>query len=320
MSTGSVVIVTYNSVECVAPCLQALAQFADWKILVVDNASSDATVQVVRRIAPHVSLLCNSENRGFAGAVNQGIKAAEGEVVVILNADAIPTDGALERMTRVAAGEGVGVVGGSLRKSDGSVERGFTVRRFPTLTSALAEVLLLNRLWPNNPWNRNYRCLALDYATLQEVEQPAGACLAIRRQAWEDIGGFDENFYPVWFEDVDFCRRVRNGGWKVLYSPDAVFMHSGAHSVGKLRFRDRQSFWYRNLLRYFAKHHPGWRFQVLRVSVVLGLVVRSVVAAVGGGPAGVSAREAVAAYRNAAWQDAVACREFAARTANRTAG
>ena len=313
MFTGSVVIVTYNSAECIVPCLQALTWFADWKIVVVDNASTDATVQVARRIVPQVCLLCNSENRGFAGAVNQGIKAAEGDVVVILNADAIPAEGALERMARLMAEKGVGVVGGSLRKSDGSVERGFTVRRFPTVTSTVAEVLLLNRVWPNNPWNRRYRCLGLDYSKLQEVEQPAGACLAIRRQAWEDVGGLDENFYPVWFEDVDFCRRVTNGGWRILYCPDAVFMHRGAHSVGKLSFRDRQLFWYRNLLRYFAKHYPGWRFRVVRVSIVFGLMVRSVLAALGVRPAGVSAREALAAYRDAAWQHAVGGRDLAAR-------
>lgn len=320
MFTGTVVIVTYNSAECIAPCLQAVTRFADWKIVLVDNASTDATVKVVRQIAPHVCLLCNSENRGFAGAVNQGIKGAEGDVVVILNADAIPAEGALERMARLMAGKGVGVVGGSLRKSDGSVERGFTVRRFPTVTSTVAEVLLLNRVWPNNPWNRRYRCLELDYSKVQEVEQPAGACLAIRRNAWEDVGGFDENFYPVWFEDVDFCRHVRNRGWRILYCPDAVFLHRGGHSVGKLSFRDRQLFWYRNLLRYFAKHHPGWRFQVVRVSIVLGLMMRSAVAVAGGRPAGVSAREALSAYRAAAWQHAVVCREFPAGTANRAAG
>ena len=108
------------------------------------------------------------------------------------------------------------------------------VRRFPSLGSMLAEVLLLNRLWPGNPWNVRYRCLDLDYRTLQEVDQPAGACLAIKQQAWEAAKGFDGSFFPVWFEDVDFCRRLRNGGWKVVYCPDAVFRHVGAHSVSKL--------------------------------------------------------------------------------------
>lgn len=320
MLTGSVVIVTYNSAECIGPCLQALAQFTDWKIVVVDNASSDATVQVARKIAANVCLLCNSENRGFAGAVNQGIKAGEGDIVVILNADAIAAGDALDRLRGSFAGSGVGVVGGSLRRGDGSVEEGFTVRRFPTLGSALSEVLLLNRVWPNNPWNRRYRCRDLDYTRLQEVEQPAGACLAINRQAWEDVGGFDQGFYPVWFEDVDFCQRVRTAGWRILYCPDAVFAHAGGHSVSQLSFRDRQSFWYRNLLRYFAKHHPGWEFQILRWSVVAGLLMRGTLAVIGLRPPGVSLREAVTAYHHAAWQDAITGRGGAGRSKSELLG
>ena len=142
----------------------------------------------------------------------------------------------------------------------------------------LAEVLLINRIWPTNPWNRRYRCLDLDYTKVQEVEQPAGACLAIKRRAWEDAGGFDESFFPVWFEDVDFCSRLRDKGWKIVYSPGAVFTHVGGHSVKKLPFRDRQVFWYKNLLRYFRKHHRHWEVSVLRAGIAIGLLLRVLLA------------------------------------------
>src|SRR5260370_1096278 len=95
----------------------------------------------------------------------------------------------------------------------------------------LAEVLLVNRAWPGNPWNVRYRCLDLDYRNTQEVDQPAGACLAVKRKAWDEISGFDEGFFPVWFEDVDFFRRLRDKGWKIVYSPAALFSQSSVFAV-----------------------------------------------------------------------------------------
>ena len=121
----------------------------------------------------------------------------------------------------------------------------------------LCEVLLVNQLWPSNPVNRRYRCLDADYSKVQQVEQPAGACLAITREAWEAVGGMDTQFAPVWFEDVDFCKRLLDSGRKIVYCPAARFHHSGAHSVSKLSFAEKQLFWYTNMLRYARKHFPG---------------------------------------------------------------
>jgi GT2 family glycosyltransferase len=169
----------------------------------------------------------------------------------------------------------------------------------------LAEVLLLNRAWPRNPWNVRYRCLDLDYQTAQEVEQPAGACLAVKRQAWDELNGFDEEFFPVWFEDVDFCRRLRDKGWKIVYRPDAVFSHFGGHSVNRLAFRDRQFYWYKNLVRYFAKHHSRSQLAILRIGITVGLLLRALLSLVGFRPSTASVPEAVEAYWHTAWQCAV---------------
>ena len=138
--------------------------------------------------------------------------------------------------------------------------------------------MLVNRLWPRNPVNRRYRCLDADYSQIQEVEQPAGACLAITRAAWESVGGFDEQFFPVWFEDVDLCKRLLDGGGKIIYCPAARFRHSGGHSVGKLPFRDKQTFWYGNMLRYAHKHFSSGQVATLRAGIVVGMLLRSIVA------------------------------------------
>jgi GT2 family glycosyltransferase len=306
MPVGSVIIVSYNSGDCIRACLSALASFVDWKIVLVDNSSSDNTLEEAQSALVDLCVVLNLQNIGFAAAVNRGAQVAEGNLFVILNPDALASPSSLDHLAQMlAADDGLGAVGGLLKKNDGAVDTGFTVRRFPTLGSMLAEVLLVNRMWPRNPWNRQYRCLDLDYTKIQEVEQPAGACLAIKRQAWEDAGGFDENFYPVWFEDVDFCYRLRKKGWKILCSPDAVFIHAGGHSVTKLPFRDRQSFWYKNLLRYFRKHHGRWEVGALRAAIGIGLLLRMVLAFPGRRATGVSVTQAVSSYWHIVWHYAV---------------
>jgi N-acetylglucosaminyl-diphospho-decaprenol L-rhamnosyltransferase len=301
MPTGSIIVVSYNSELCIETCLDALVHAQEWKVIVVDNGSKDRTVEKARRFEPNVAIFSNSENRGFAGAVNQGMRATDTDTCVILNPDAIASPGAVEKLAAALTHEGVGAAGGSLTRN-GPPEKGFAIRRFPTLGSAVSEVLLLSRLWPGNPWNRWYRCLDLDFNLSQEVDQPAGACLAMKRKAWEELGGFDESFFPVWFEDVDFCRRLRDRNWKIWYCPEAVFLHSGGHSVHKLSFAKRQSYWYENQLRYFSKHHSGAEVTCLRAAIVAGLLLRSLLSFSGLRPHGISPYEAVSVYCQTAWR------------------
>jgi len=135
-------------------------------------------------------------------------------------------------------------------------------------------VLLLNRLWPGNPVNRRYRLLGQDYSTRFAVEQPAGAFLMVRREVWRELGGLDEGFFPVWFEDVDFCRRICELGLKLYYVPEAVAIHTGGHSIPHLGVEMRRVYWYRSLLRYSAKHFRPNAFRVVCAAVMAGSVLR----------------------------------------------
>ena len=302
MHAGSVIIVTYNSEEHIANCLKALASETQWQILLIDNASVDFTIQRASESGVDVRIVSNRANIGFAAALNQGAKMATGEILLILNPDVIVTAGSLTKLAEITLQDGVGAATGMLVTLDGSPALGFNVRRFPTLGRMLAEALLINRLWKRNPFNRQYRCLDLDYGSLQEIEQPAGACLAVKRGVWESLGGFDEGFYPVWFEDVDFCRRLRLHGWKIVYCPGAVFIHSGGHSVNQLPFYDRQAFWYRNMLHYFAKHHSHRETTVLRFGVIIGVILRGLLSLAGFQPRGVGRGEAIRAYSHVLWR------------------
>lgn len=296
MTLSSVILVAHNSARSIERCLNALRNEEGWERIVVDNASLDDTLERAQKADPGARLVRNSQNLGFAGGANCGARIASGAIFLLLNPDTFAYPGSVGALAAALAENNVGAAGGMLLDNYGKIDRDYTARRFPTFRYMAAEVLLLNRLWPSNPLNRSYRCLNLDRSKKQEIEQPAGACLAVTRKAWESVGGFDEGFFPVWFEDADFCQRLRIEGWKILYYPDAVFSHSGGHSVNQLNLRDRQLFWYRNMLRYFQKHSGPLTVAGLRTTIALGMILRSCAVLLGFRPEGAAKRDALRAY------------------------
>src|SRR5258707_4252647 len=204
MSSIGVVIVTWNSGATIDRCLESCAGLS---VTVVDNASSDDTVERVRRHAD-VYLIVNSENVGFAAAANQGIARTPDETVLLLNPD-VELLNSVEPLAEACGESDVVIAAGRLVDSKGATQTGFTVRRLPTPLTLAFEAIGLNRLVPTNRVNRRYRCLDLNPVAPADVEQPAGALLLFRRELWREIGGFDEQFSPLWFEDVDFCKRTK---------------------------------------------------------------------------------------------------------------
>ena len=303
MPRCSVIIVTYNSGAQIEACLRALAP-QHCEIIVVDNASQDDTVARVQALADQVplQLIKISRNIGFAGGVNQGVRAATGEVLLVLNPDAVAEPGAIDAILECLASTGASAAGGTLLEREGQTAKGFAFRRIPTPTALLFEVLLVNQAWPGNPVNRRYRCLDADYSKQQQVEQPAAACLAVTRQAWDSVQGMDASFFPAWFEDVDFCTRLLDKGASIVYCPTARFRHSGAHSVGQLAFGEKQMFWYQNMVRYVRKHFSGVQVLVLRIAIFKGMVLRMLASLLGKGPKGLPSGEPIRSYaRVARW-------------------
>jgi len=170
----------------------------------------------------------------------------------------------------------VSAAAGILVDASGNPQIGFQVRRFPTPVSLIFEILGLNRLWRGNPVNRRYRCLNLDLSKSANVEQPPGACLLIRRQAWIAAGGLDEGFFPVWFEDVDFLKRLADLGWHTRFTPCFRAQHAGGHSFTQMEWGTRQVYWYGSLLRYAVRHFRKLSCIAIGGFLVLGLVPRTV--------------------------------------------
>lgn len=272
MTDVGVAIVTHNSDGVIGACLDACLAHGLTRIVVIDNASSDATREIVLR-RPAVQWVANTANGGFARGVNQAMRILETPLVLVLNPDVVLLD-RLDPLLREFATPAVGAVCGLLEDAGGTPQRGFTVRRFPTPATLAFEVLGWNRLFPSNPVNRSYRCLGLPFDASCDVEQPAGAFLLTRRDAWQQIGGFDERFEPVWFEDVDFCLRLNQEGYRIRFCPGVRAQHAGGHSVGKISRKCQQLYWYGSLLKYAAKHFRPAGKRVVCAAVVIGSLSR----------------------------------------------
>lgn len=272
-------VITHNSEACVRSCLDSCLRHDDAfgeGIVVIDNASSDSTRAIVEQF-PQLSLIANPENRGFAGAVNQGMRAlARAEAVLVLNPDVELISSPTLLAEALESHPQAGAAGGLLLGPGGAPQRGFLLRRLPTPASLCFEILGLNRLWPSNPVNRRYRALDVALDRTATGLQPPGACLLVRRDAWTAVSGFDESFHPVWFEDVDFVRRLLAAGWDTLYTPAFRASHLGGHSVLQTAWEQRQRNWYSGLIRYVSKHFQTSGRILVCLSIVVGTVPRIV--------------------------------------------
>ncbi len=270
MNNIEAIVVTWNSAAVIERCLDSCAGIP---VTVVDNASTDDTVERVRRHA-HVYLIENSANRGFAAAVNQALAASGSDFVLLLNPDVELLD-PLDPLLEACSESGIVMAAGRLIGRDGSAQTGFNVRRLPTPLALAFEAAGINRLFPANSVNRRYRCLDLDLNAEADVQQPAGAFLFFPRRLWRDLDGFDEAFFPIWFEDVDFCKRALQRG-RIRFVPLVRARHEGGASIAGLDWSSRQRFWYGSLLRYASKHFRPSQFRGVCGAVVLGSVIRSV--------------------------------------------
>jgi GT2 family glycosyltransferase len=271
----SVVVVNWNSGPLLERCVSSLTAHAPGcEIIIVDNASTDGSEAFARKDAPAVRLISREENAGFAAACNAGWRQSAGDPVLFLNPDAECLPGAIGRLADAFSDAAVWAAGGSLMDEKTRARQDCNVRAFPCVASAAAELLLLDEVWPRNRWTRAARLLDRRLDEAQDVDQPAAACLMVRREALQRLEGFDEQFYPAWFEDVDLCRRIVAAGGRIRFEPEARFLHRGGYSAERLRPEDFLLFFHTNQVRYFQKHHGEAAAKKLRKLVAAGMYVR----------------------------------------------
>jgi GT2 family glycosyltransferase len=264
----SALIVNWNVRDLLRRCLQSVLTHSfpgSLEVIVVDNGSTDGSVEMVRTEFPQVHLIANPDNRGFTAANNQGLAVARGRYVLLLNPDTEVVDDALATMVAfVDTHPDVGVVGPQLLNPDGTVQS--SRRRFPTLATALFESTWLQPYAPRRLLTRYY---VLDRSDdeVQDVDWVTGAALMARREAIEQVGPLDEEFF-MYSEELDWCRRFRAAGWRVVYLPTArVIHHEGKSSEQVLPARHIH--FQTSKVRYFRKYHGPVAAEVLRL-VLLG--------------------------------------------------
>jgi len=259
----SVIIVNWNVRDLLRRCLHSILAnlpACQLEIIVVDNGSTDGSPEMVRTEFPQVHLMANPDNRGFTAANNQGLAVARGRYVLLLNPDTEVVGDALETLVAFAdAHPDVGVVGPQLLNPDGTVQS--SRRRFPTLATALLESTWLQPYAPRRLLARYY-VLDRPDDEVQDVDWVTGAALMARREAVEQVGPLDEGFF-MYSEELDWCRRFRAAGWRVIYLPTARIIHHEGKSSEQV-LPARHIHFQTSKIRYFRKYHGPAAAEALR--------------------------------------------------------
>lgn len=263
----AVVIVSWNVREQLSDCLRSIFNLPISEqpalVIVVDNCSTDDTKQLVKDSYPQVKLIANESNRGFATACNQGIREAGKTDVLLLNPDTQVNAGEILELQNAVQRHPQGAIfGPMLMNPNGS--RQLSIRRLPTFGALMANFLKLHYWRPKSKVLRYYYAQDLDPLEEQKVEQVMGAAFLVRRNAFEQIGLFDERFF-IWFEEVDFCARVRSANLEVWYIPSAKIIHYGAESFKRAPSIKKQKWWLQSALRYAHKHLKIQEFLLLAI-------------------------------------------------------
>jgi N-acetylglucosaminyl-diphospho-decaprenol L-rhamnosyltransferase len=272
----SIVIVSWNVKELLERCLSSLTTDGleksravvarrprlEREIIVVDNASSDGSSDMVREQYAHVRLIASASNLGFARANNRGVAASTGRYILLLNPDTEVLGGTLAGMvTYMDQHPDIGILGPKLLWPDGQVQP--SRRRFPTLTTAFLESTMLQEWFPHSRVLQRYYIQDKSDDGEQDVDWLVGACLLIRREVWEQVGPLDENLF-MYSEELDWCHRAKTAGWRVVYVPWATVVHHEGQSSSQV-VPARHIYFQSSKVYYFRKYHGLVAGETLRL-------------------------------------------------------
>ncbi len=230
----SIIIVTFNSGKVIENCLNSILnsqlQPLEYEIIVIDNNSSDNTKDLLKGYsASNIQIILNMENLGFARACNQGVRMAKHQTVLLLNPDTIVKQHSIRDSYRfLHSSRNIGIVGCKILDKDGKIIK--SCRYFPTISDALSRALGLYKIFPGSRMFGRVMLSNFDYMQNREVDVVSGAFLMFKKKVTEDIGLFDEGYF-LYTEEVDFCYRAKQAGWKIFYYAGAEIWHQEGHSA-----------------------------------------------------------------------------------------
>jgi len=276
MTSVSIIIVTYNSESEIVDCINSLLpQLIDFngEIIIIDNNSTDNTISLIKEIeSKSISIIRNDTNLGYTLANNQGIKNTKGNYILLLNPDTIvPNATIINLLNEIKDNKNIGAIAPQLRFPNGMIQN--SCRRFPRRRDILYESIGLSKMFKNSKEFNYWKMGDFDHTKSRLVDQPAGAALLIPKKIIDKIGLFDEQF-PMFFSDVDLCKRIWAAGYNIQYTTNSYITHKGGASVYRKRIKmivnSHLSFW-----KYFNKHNTELFDYFL--NVIVGIFLLSLI-------------------------------------------
>jgi N-acetylglucosaminyl-diphospho-decaprenol L-rhamnosyltransferase len=263
MAGVDVVVVSYNSRETLRECVTPLVEDPELQVIIVDNASADAGLDAVRDLP--VTAIQLDANGGFAAGCNIGWRSSSAGYILFLNPDAQMVAADVHRLVEgLERRPSAGLAAPRIVDSDGGLE--YSQRRFPRLRSTYAQALFLHRLFPHAGWTDELIRDPRAYSSSHPVDWVSGACVLVRREVLEELGGWDDGFF-MYGEDIDLCRRVWDAGYEVLFEHSPRVIHQGGASAPRAALLPTLA---ASRIRYAGKHR-GHAYDVLeRAGIALG--------------------------------------------------
>ena len=262
----SIIIVNWNTREFLLPCVRSVLeseQGISSELIVVDNGSRDGSGDEVKKTFPFIHLVENGKNLGFAKAVNQGLQKASGKYVLLLNPDTRVKHGAIRHLLSFMASHlETGVAGAQLLNSDGSRQN--SIANFPSLATELLNKRFLRWLFP-----KRYPGKERNYSESVEVDSVIGACMIVRREALDQVGFLDEDYF-LFLEETDWCYRMKGAGWKICHVPQAEVYHFQGKSAEAERKRAKVEY-YRSRYHFFKKNKGNLQWVILHFGLLMRL-------------------------------------------------
>ncbi len=270
----SIIVVNWNAQDLLRKCLQCVqttVQQVTYEIIVVDNASTDGSQAMVRNEFPAVIQIENSDNAGFTRANNQGIAISQGRYILLLNSDAFVENHTIDAMVEFMDNHPeAGMSGCKLLNEDGSLQP--SCYTFPSLTTEFYTALQLDKLLAQHREFGKYKMSWWDFNDVRDVDAVMGAFMLVRREVIEQTGGMDESYF-MYSEEVDWCYRIKQQGWKILYNPEAQAVHLWGGSSQQVRVEMFLQL-YRSRVAFFRKNYGGASAFLLKMILGFGCLLR----------------------------------------------
>lgn len=268
------VLLSYNTSDLTIRSVRGLRSEGIDEIVVIDNGSSDGSAAAVSRADPAATVVALGRNLGFAGGINEAVRRTAAPYVLVTQPDVVIGPGSTKVLLDALEDDAdIGLVAPAIVTTDGDLYP--NARRFPNLRDAVGHAFL-HFVWPRNPFSVRYKMLDWDRRAAADVDWVAGTHFLVRRAVWDAVGGFDDERFFMFVEDVDLCWRLHEAGWRVRYEPAAEVVHEISRSADQVPYRMILAH-HRSLYRFNAKRARGARRLLLPV-IAVGLGVRTVLA------------------------------------------